>query len=173
MNTQQGALKPARILIVDDEAAVAELFASFCASEEREVTQCTSSLEALALVTSTAFDVLITDIVMPQLDGLSLVREARKHDKHLEAIVITGHASDYSMEEVLQCGASDLIVKPVRMREFRARVELAIERRRAFSNLVARQRELQVTSREMIDGLQRELEDAVSGQGRRRTTDAK
>jgi DNA-binding response OmpR family regulator len=105
--------------------------------------------------------VLITDIVMAQLDGLSLVREARKIDAHLEAIVVTGFASDYSMEDVLQGGASDLILKPIRMKEFQARVELAIERRRAFIARTAQLRELQTTSTEMIDGLQRELEEAV------------
>ena len=160
-----------RILIVDDEEAVAELLASFCASEGREVTVCTSSLEALSLIAAAPPDVLISDIVMARLDGLSLVREARKIDAHLEAIVITGHVSSYPMEEVLQSGASDLIVKPVRMQEFRARVELAIDRRRAFSARAARQRELQVTSTEMIDGLQRELQDAVkqsaSGRGKK------
>ena len=161
MNTPREALKRARILIVDDEAAVAELLASFCASEAHEVTTCTSSLEAIAIMASTPVDVLVTDIVMPCLDGLSLVREARKDAAHLEAIVITGHAGAYSMEDVRKCGASDLIVKPVRMAEFRTRVEMAIERRRAFAALAARQRELQVTSREMIDGLQRELQDAV------------
>jgi DNA-binding response OmpR family regulator len=159
-----------RILIVDDEAPVAELLSSFCESEEHAITTCTSSLEALAHLTSTPFDVLITDIVMARLDGLSLVREARKCDKHLEAIVVTGYASTYSLEEVLQCGASDLIIKPVRMKEFQARVELAIERRRAFSAFAASQRELQTTSTEMIDGLQRELEEAVkqaaSGRGK-------
>jgi DNA-binding response OmpR family regulator len=150
-----------RILIVDDEQPVADLLASFCASEGREVTVCTSSLEALSRVASTPPDLLITDIVMAQLDGLSLVREARKIDAHLEAIVVTGYAADYSMEAVLQSGASDLIVKPIRMKEFRVRVELAIERRRAFIALTARQCELQATSTEMIEGLERELEEAA------------
>jgi len=152
---------PMRILIVDDEEPVAGLLASFCASQGRDVTVCTSSLEALARIAEAPPDVLITDIVMAQLDGLSLVREARKIDAHLEAIVVTGYAADYSMEDVLQSGASDLILKPIRMKEFRARVDLAIERRRAFIARTARQRELQATSTEMIDGLQRELEEAV------------
>jgi DNA-binding response OmpR family regulator len=150
-----------RILIVDDEESVAELLASFCASQGRDVTVCTSSLEALGRIAEAPPDVLITDIVMAQLDGLSLVREARKIDAHLEAIVVTGFASDYSMEDVLQGGASDLILKPIRMKEFQARVELAIERRRAFIARTAQLRELQTTSTEMIDGLQRELEEAV------------
>jgi DNA-binding response OmpR family regulator len=150
-----------RILIVDDEAPVVELLASFCEGVGHDVSTCTSSLEALAHLTSTPVDVLITDIVMMHLDGLSLVREARQHDPHLEAIVITGYASNYSLEEVLRCGASDLITKPVRMKEFRARVGLAIERRRLFSALKTRHNELQATSTEMIQGLQQELEEAV------------
>lgn len=150
-----------RILIVDDEESAAELLASFCAGAAREVTVCTSSLEALGRMAEAPSDVLITDIVMAQLDGLSLVREARKMDAHLEAIVVTGYTADYSLEEVLQGGASDLILKPIRMKEFQARVDMAIERRRACIARTARQRELQTMSTEMIDGLQRELEDAV------------
>jgi DNA-binding response OmpR family regulator len=150
-----------RILIVDDEESVAELLASFCASEGREVTVCTSSLEALGRIAEAPPDVLISDIVMARLDGLSLVREARAIDAQMEAIVITGYASSYPMADVLQCGASDLIVKPVRMQEFRTRVDLAIERRRAAVARTARERQLQVTSTEMIDGLQRELEEAL------------
>ena len=118
-----------RILLVDDEEPMVELLASFSTREGREVTVCTSSLEAFSRIAAAPPDVLITDIVMAQLDGLSLVREARKIDAHLEAIVITGFGSAYPMEEVLQCGASDLILKPVRMREFR-QGGLAIERRR-------------------------------------------
>jgi DNA-binding response OmpR family regulator len=160
-----------RILIVDDEAAVAELLASFCESDEHDVETCTSPLEAIGRIAAAPPDVLVTDIVMAQLDGLSLVREAHKVDKHLEAVVITGFASNYTLDDVLQAGASDLILKPIRMKEFRARIDLAIARRRAFIAQASRQRDLQTTSTEMIEGLQRELEDAVkqSASGRGRT----
>jgi DNA-binding response OmpR family regulator len=144
------------ILIVDDEAAVAELLKSFC-DGKGQVSTCTSSLEAVARLASTPTDLLVTDIVMPKLDGLSLVREARKVDANLEAIVVTGYASIYSIDQVLQSGASDLILKPVRMQEFRARVELALERRRERHLAVTRERDLHGASREMIEGLQREL----------------
>ena len=155
-----------RILLVDDEEPMVELLASFSTREGREVTVCTSSLEAFSRIAAAPPDVLITDIVMAQLDGLSLVREARKIDAHLEAIVITGFGSAYPMEEVLQCGASDLILKPVRMREFR-QGGLAIERRRVH-RAHGRQRELLTTSTELIDGLERELEEAA-----RQTTSAR
>jgi DNA-binding response OmpR family regulator len=150
-----------RILIVDDEEPVADLLASFCGGPGREVSVCTSSLEALSRIAADPPDVLVTDIVMARLDGLSLVREARQIDAHLEAIVVTGYAVDYPMEAVLESGASDLILKPIRMKEFRARVDLAIERRRATIARTTRQHDLQVMSIEMIDGLQRELEEAT------------
>jgi DNA-binding response OmpR family regulator len=152
---------PKRILIVDDEPEIAELLAKCCEGPDREVKACTSSLEALAWLTSTPTDVLVTDIVMPQLDGLSLVREARLHCPQLEAIVMTGYSSSYSMEDVLRAGASDLLLKPIRMPEFRARVELALGRRQTLDTLEARRQALQTMSTEMIDGLQRELKDAL------------
>jgi DNA-binding response OmpR family regulator len=154
---------PVRILIVDDEPEIVELLAKVCEGPDREVRTCTSSLEALAWLTSTPIDVLVTDIVMPQLDGLSLVREAKLQCPELEAIVMTGYSSSYSMEDVLRAGASDLLLKPIRMPEFRARVELALGRRQALSTLEERRQALQAISTEMIDGLQRELRDALGG----------
>jgi DNA-binding response OmpR family regulator len=64
-----------------------------------------------------------------------LVREARRDHPHLEAIVVTGYAANYSMDDVIKSGASDLIVKPVRLPEFRARIDLAVGRRREKQRL--------------------------------------
>jgi DNA-binding response OmpR family regulator len=71
--------------------------------------------------------------------------------------VITGYSSRYALPDVLACGASDLMFKPFRIPELKARVALADERRRAFETLHERRRQLQTASAEMIQGLEEEL----------------
>jgi DNA-binding response OmpR family regulator len=149
-----------RILIVDDEASIVELLASVCVRDDHDVASCTAATEALEYLDANRVDLLITDIAMGPPDGLQLIREAREKQPHLLAIAITGYAGRYGLEDVLNAGASDLMFKPFRMDELRARVALADERRRMVETLNARRQTLQQMSADMIKGLEQELEDA-------------
>ena len=149
-----------RILIVDDETAVLDLLRQICAKEGHEPTGASSAADALVALRTNSFDLLITDIVMAGLDGLALVRRARVIQPDLMCIVITGHTCQYTLEDVLAAGATDLILKPFRAPELRARLRLATDQRRVTEQLKARGRDLQTASAEMIDGLQRELNEA-------------
>jgi CheY-like chemotaxis protein len=126
-----------------------------------------SSIDALARLQSGIFDLLVTDILMPGMDGLSLVRRAKALHAELLVIVITGHAGQYSLDEVVAAGASDLLLKPFRAPELRARVKLATEHRAALQEWKARKRALQRASAQVIQGLQRELEEARQVPARR------
>ena len=121
-----------RILIVDDEAAIAELLRATCARDGHEVTVYTASLDARRKLEAHTFDLLITDIAMSPPDGLQLVREAVIWHPKLMAIAITGYAGHYTLPEVLTAGGSELMFKPLRMDEVRARVALASERHRVM-----------------------------------------
>ncbi|MGE0040517.1 MAG: response regulator [Vicinamibacterales bacterium] len=149
-----------RILIVDDEPDIVELLAGVCEQEGHEVVTSTRSMDALPLLEQQAVDLLVTDISMPAPDGLELVRRGREHDPRLMAVVITGYGARYPVDQVLAAGASDLMLKPFRMEEFKARVALAAQRREHLDALHQRQRGLQEVSTEMIRGLQNELEAA-------------
>jgi DNA-binding response OmpR family regulator len=118
------------LVLVDDEPAILDVLAAACAADGHTVTTFTSSYEALNYLTTNRVDLLITDIVMPPPDGFRLVSAARKVQPHLGAILVTGYSSRYSLEDVLACGASDLLFKPFRLQELRARVRLAEERQR-------------------------------------------
>jgi DNA-binding response OmpR family regulator len=67
---------------------------------------------------------------MPPPDGFRLVSAARKAHPGLLAILVTGYSSRYSLEDMLACGATDLLFKPFRLQELRARIRLAEARRR-------------------------------------------
>lgn len=149
------------ILIVDDEASIGELVALWCHHDGHTTSVTTSSTKALELMAARVPDLLITDARMPELDGLSLVRHARARFPALMAIVITGH-SDYSVESVIAAGASDLILKPLRAPELRARVRLAERTRDQMRGVTEKQRALQQRTTEIIQSLKRELAEERS-----------
>jgi DNA-binding NtrC family response regulator len=88
-----------------------------------------SSSDALRHLGANPADLLVTDIVMPPPDGFRLVTAARKLHPDLAAILVTGYASRYSLDDMLACGAADLIFKPFRLQELRTRIGLAEARR--------------------------------------------
>ncbi len=149
-----------RILIVDDEEPIVDLLATVCAGEGHETACCTSSTEALDYLAKNRVDLVITDIAMPPPDGLQLVKEGRQLQPHLLAIVITGYAARYPLEDVLSAGASDLMLKPFRMEEMKARIALADQRRQMIEDLNNRRRQLQEMTADVIKGLENELEQA-------------
>jgi signal transduction histidine kinase len=145
-----------RILIVDDEVAIVELVKASCRRDGHLVETCISSVDAWDQLGAHTFDLLITDIAMEPLDGLALVREARRLQPHLMAIAITGYSARYTLPEVLAAGATDLMFKPLQMDELRARVALADGRRRA--DPLEHRRALETIRVETLNGFQRELD---------------
>lgn len=146
-----------QILVVDDEVSIAEILASACAQEGHVAAVRTSSTEALDYMETHQVDVLVTDIVMPPPDGFFLIREARKRNLRLIAIAVTGHGVQEVLQDVISSGASDLIIKPVRLPEFRARIALAVERRRTMDAVTDRHQLLQRTFLEKVKELQGNL----------------
>ncbi len=119
-----------RVLIVDDDADMAGLLSSVCDGDGHEVTACGSSDDAIQHLSDHPVDLLITDIAMAPPDGLELVRRARSIQPELMALAITGYWGRYTLSEVLATGALDLMFKPFRTEELRARLAMAAERRR-------------------------------------------
>lgn len=149
-----------RILLVDDEQALRELLAQLCEREGHTVASAGSAAEALAHLRDGWFDLLITDIVMPGLDGLALVKRAKAMQSDIMAIVITGHGGKYTLEEVIEAGATDMLLKPFRAPELKIRLRLAADQRRLLEQMKVRERELQSANAAVIDGLKRELGEA-------------
>ena len=89
-----------------------------------------SAEEALALLEERQVDVVITDIMLPGMDGLELT-DIIKKDYNIDVIVLTGYSGDYSYEEAISKGASDLVFKPVRFEELILRLKRVLERAQA------------------------------------------
>jgi DNA-binding response OmpR family regulator/HD-GYP domain-containing protein (c-di-GMP phosphodiesterase class II) len=117
----------ASILIVDDEPEVCELLAEWLGQDgEWAVDYTTEPRRALEQVAQGGYDLLITDLLMPELDGLTLAREARGLCPRLGVIAITGHGSIDSSVEALRLGLKDYLCKPFRIEEVRAAVFRAL-----------------------------------------------
>lgn len=118
------------VLIVDDDADMAGLLAAVCEADGHEATACGSSRSAIDHLAANPVHLLITDIAMAPPDGLELVRTARSMQPEILAIAVTGYWGRYTLPEVLATGALDLMFKPFRVEELRARLAMAAERRR-------------------------------------------
>jgi diguanylate cyclase (GGDEF)-like protein len=128
-----------RILVVDDERFFQELFREVLQAAGHHARAAATGAEALEAMTREHFDLLLTDVVMPGMDGIALVREARKRDPDLEAIAITGHDDVRLAVQAMKAGCADFLTKPADREELLSVCEKALARvrlRREHSQLV-------------------------------------
>ncbi|MET3133138.1 signal transduction histidine kinase [Oxalobacteraceae bacterium GrIS 1.11] len=104
-----------RILIVDDEAAHMRALCDTLGAYGYETTGMVSGEAALTLLRAEPFELLLTDLMMPGIDGIALVQEARQIDANLTCIIMTGEASIATAVQAMKIGALDYIVKPFRV----------------------------------------------------------
>jgi len=124
----------ARILVADDEAGVRSFLAETLELGGHVVAQAADGEQALALLARQAFDLLVTDLRMPRLDGLALLRQAQAQQPDLEVIVLTAHGSVATAVEAMRLGAFDYLQKPVDGPEqVLMLAERALERRRLLA----------------------------------------
>ena len=120
----------AAILVVDDEQEICELLADWLTQDGQwSVDYTTEPRRALEQVSQGGYDLMITDLCMPQMDGLSLAREACGLCPNLGVIAITGYGSISSSVEALRLGAADYLQKPFRGEDVRAAVFRALAAR--------------------------------------------
>jgi DNA-binding response OmpR family regulator len=119
--------KTARILLVDDERPVQKLLSFPLEKEGYEVVQAHDGQQALARFEEQPFDLVVLDIMLPQLDGLEVCRRLRAKSS-VPIIMLTAKAEEFDKVLGLELGADDYITKPFSMREFRSRVRAALRR---------------------------------------------
>ena len=103
-----------QILLVEDETSVRELIKEILEEKGYEVTSVGNGLEAMELFSISDFDLVITDLVMPQMDGFELIRQIRKSGKEVAVIIMTAYGSTDRAVEAMHLGAFDFIAKPVK-----------------------------------------------------------
>lgn len=106
----------ARILVVDDEPGVRELVArSLTTRGNYEVHTASDGPAAIQLLRGAKYDLLITDLKMPGMDGLTVIREARRHSATLPIVIMTGFSTEASAIEAINLGVCGYLTKPFRL----------------------------------------------------------
>lgn len=117
-----------RILVVDDDAAILEIVTTYLDAEGYDVMNAINGAAALALAKRINPDVVITDIRMPEMDGLTLATELKAYDSQIEVIVMTAFSDRDSIIQALRLGVRDYLPKPFDLIELRKSITNLEER---------------------------------------------
>jgi excisionase family DNA binding protein len=109
-----GTTRP-RILVVDDEASIRDLLAKTLALAEYDVDVAPDGRSALERMRMYPYDLLIADLKMPGMDGLTVIREAKRYKADLPVIIITGFSTESSAIEAVNLGVAGYLTKPFRV----------------------------------------------------------
>jgi DNA-binding NtrC family response regulator len=118
----------ARILVADDEARMVEILRDMLSRDGHEVTSAHGGEEAMERIEEAPFDVVVTDLKMPRVDGMAVLRAVRSRWPAAQVVIITAYATVPNAVEAIQAGAADYLVKPFSVAELRAKVRKLAER---------------------------------------------
>ena len=123
-----------RVLIVDDHARARQSMGDILSCAGHQVVCCASAVEALRRLEQTSFDVVITDLQMPGMNGLELIKALQQRGEEAQIVMVTAHASVSSAVEAMRHGAFDYIEKPFNADQIEQLVSRALSRGGALSS---------------------------------------
>ncbi|MBE6629855.1 MAG: response regulator transcription factor [Ruminococcaceae bacterium] len=129
------------ILVVDDEARIRSIIRKYAEFEGHTVTEAGDGMEAVRLSRKEKFDIIILDIMMPELDGFSACREIRKSSQ-TPIIMLSARGEEYDKINGFESGADDYVVKPFSPRELLLRVEAVMKRTKHTAAVAAQQNQV-------------------------------
>jgi signal transduction histidine kinase/DNA-binding response OmpR family regulator/putative methionine-R-sulfoxide reductase with GAF domain len=138
-----------KILVVDDEKGMCESLQTLLSKVGYEVTTVEKGEEALTKIKRDNFDLVITDIKMPRVDGLDILKAARKKDEDALVILMTAYASLESAISAINQGAYDYLMKPIEFTELKLTIQRALEKRRAGKDRIKLLNELKKKNLEL------------------------
>ena len=115
-----------RVLVVDDEKPVRDLLAKTLSMNEFVVDTAADGAEAVERLRASGYDLLITDLKMPGMDGLSVIREARRQSTQLPIVILTGYSTEASAIEAINLGVTGYLTKPFRLQRILAVAKQAL-----------------------------------------------
>lgn len=131
-----------KILLVDDETPSREALTLLLKSVGYQVAGAASGREAFELFASDPCDIIITDLFLPDLNGIDILKKVKSLSPAIEVILITGHASAETAVRAMKEGAFDYITKPLNLEELRIIIDKALEKRRLLSENVYLRKQL-------------------------------
>ena len=116
-----------KLLIVDDEQRIRSLIAKYASFEGYETAEAADGMQAVEMCRDTRYDLIIMDVMMPELDGFSAVREIRKHSD-TPVIMLSARGEEYDRIHGFELGIDDYVVKPFSPKELMMRVAAVLKR---------------------------------------------
>ncbi len=116
-----------KILIVDDEARIREMIKEYISIEEYNISEASDGLVAIDLIRENTYSLIILDVMMPRIDGWTVVRELRKNS-NTPVIMLSARGEEYDKLLGFELGVDDYIVKPFSPKELLARIKAIIRR---------------------------------------------
>ena len=151
----------AKILVVDDEPRICQLIKELCKQEGYQTDTTLSGVEALQMMKKHNYQMLLTDLKMPGIDGLELIRKAKKEHPEIRIIMVTGYATIETAVQSLRHGVDDYITKPFNIFEFKKAVkrtlyshQIAIENKQLLDDLKSANIELDFYKQELAQKIQ-------------------
>ena len=122
-----------KILIVDDEKGIRELIKKYTDFEGYEGKMAVNGMEAINILNNEHFDIIIMDVMMPELDGFSTVKEIRKN-KDTPVIMLSARGEEYDKIHGFELGIDDYVVKPFAPKELMMRIDAVMKRYQKTNN---------------------------------------
>ena len=116
-----------RVLVVDDEEKIRAIIRKYAEFEGYEITEAENGMEAVSLCEKQDFDVIVMDVMMPELDGFSACREIQKRKK-VPTIMLSARGEEYDRLHGFEIGVDDYVVKPFSPRELMMRIKVVASR---------------------------------------------
>jgi len=137
------------LLVVDDDEGSRDLCSEILQAEGFKCSKAADASEAISILKETEIDLVLTDIVMPGLSGLDLIKQIREiSDSHV--IAFTGYIKDYDFTMVIQNGANDFMLKPVHGKELLARVKRVLRERKFIRERNTAYKSVEATNRQIL-----------------------
>jgi len=119
-----------KVLVVDDDATARNNLHHVLAKEGYRVTEADSGDKALSLIERDFFDVVVTDLKMGSVDGMTVLEKAKARDANIAVIMISGYATTPTAVEAMKRGSFHFLAKPLQLDELRATIRMALEKKR-------------------------------------------
>ena len=116
-----------KILLVDDEQGIRQIMKEYCLNEGYEVTEAINGKEALELLKKEKFNLMVLDIMMPEMDGFTMLKECPK-EKRIPTIILSARGEEYDKLSGFDLGIDDYLTKPFSPKELMARIKAILNR---------------------------------------------
>ncbi|MBN1153331.1 SpoIIE family protein phosphatase [candidate division KSB1 bacterium] len=133
----------ASILLVDDDKSILLFLTAILSKTSHTVTSVLGGAEALKNLEKNEYDLIVSDLQMPDIDGLKILKEAKEKYPNTEVLILTGYGSIKTAVKAMKSGAFEYLSKPVDIDEFKFKVEQALQHREMRLKLEANERELE------------------------------